>query len=275
MMPTANPIRRWISEHLLVRTGLLDWLADRALPTEYRATRLLAGRLRENGLRREDVRLSMIVSAHDDPAPPTQRLIDIALTTAGECRNVDLSAVLGRFYDGATFTRYANLWPGEHYRFLAALVTILKPQRVVEIGTAEGGATLVMKHFLPATGRLVTFDLVPWHQYPNVHLTEADFADDRLEQFAVDLGDPSVFAVHAGLLAQADLVFLDAAKDGRLERILLQNFETIRFTSRPLFVLDDIRLWNMIPIWSEINRPKLDVTSFAHWSGTGMIDWVQ
>jgi len=215
----------------------------------------------------------MIVSAHDDPGPPSRRLIDIAASTINECIKLDLDAVLCRFSSDAIFTKYASIWPGEHYRFLATLVSLLRPKLIIEIGTAEGGATLAMKQFLPSAGRLITFDLVPWHQYPNAHLTEADFADGRLEQFVVDLSDPAVFAAHAKRFAQADLVFVDAAKDGRLERIMLQNFESVRFTSSPLFILDDIRLWNMIHIWNQISRPKLDVTSFAHWSGTGLIDW--
>ena len=215
----------------------------------------------------------MIISAHDDPGPPSRRLIDIAAATINECMKLDLNAVLCRFSNDAIFTKYASIWPGEHYTFLAALVSLLRPRLIIEIGTAEGGATLAMKQFLASTGRLITFDLVPWHRYPNAHLTEADFADGRLEQLVLDLSDPTVFAAHADFFTQADLVFVDAAKDGRQERILLHNFETVRFTSPPLFILDDIRLWNMINIWNQISRPKLDVTSFAHWSGTGLIDW--
>jgi hypothetical protein len=38
-------------------------------------------------------------------------------------------------------------------------------------------------------------------------------------------------------------------------------------------MFDDIRLWNMLRTWRTINRPKLDLTSFGHWSGTGLVDW--
>jgi hypothetical protein len=38
-------------------------------------------------------------------------------------------------------------------------------------------------------------------------------------------------------------------------------------------VFDDIRIWNMLRIWREIVRPKLDLTSFGHWTGTGIVDW--
>ncbi|MGH7312141.1 MAG: hypothetical protein ACREJV_03130 [Candidatus Rokuibacteriota bacterium] len=33
--------------------------------------------------------------------------------------------------------------------------------------------------------------------------------------------------------------------------------------------------WNMLAIWREIRMPKLDVTSFGHWSGTGLVEWTE
>jgi len=38
-------------------------------------------------------------------------------------------------------------------------------------------------------------------------------------------------------------------------------------------LFDDIRLWNMLDIWRSIDFPKLDLTSFGHWSGTGVVQW--
>jgi hypothetical protein len=38
-------------------------------------------------------------------------------------------------------------------------------------------------------------------------------------------------------------------------------------------MFDDTRVLNMIEIWRRLNRPKLDLTSFGHWSGTGLVDW--
>ena len=41
----------------------------------------------------------------------------------------------------------------------------------------------------------------------------------------------------------------------------------------PIVMLDDIRLWRMLSFWQDIPRPKLDLTSFGHWSGTGLVDY--
>jgi hypothetical protein len=38
-------------------------------------------------------------------------------------------------------------------------------------------------------------------------------------------------------------------------------------------MFDDIHLWNTLGTWRRISRPKLGLTSFGHWSGTGLVDW--
>jgi predicted O-methyltransferase YrrM len=45
--------------------------------------------------------------------------------------------------------------PGEHYRLLAALVKLLQPERVLEIGTFHGLSALALKKFLPSAGKIV------------------------------------------------------------------------------------------------------------------------
>lgn len=37
-------------------------------------------------------------------------------------------------------------------------------------------------------------------------------------------------------------------------------------------MLDDIRFLNMWRLWRSIRSPKLDATSFGHWSGSGLVD---
>jgi hypothetical protein len=120
---------------------------------------------------------------------------------------------------------------------------------------------------------VVTFDLVPWRRYPQAVLREDDFADGRLIQHVDDLSVPEAAARHGDLLASADLIFVDAAKDGRQEQVFLDLFEGTPFRGRPIVIFDDIRQWKMLRIWRDIRRPKLDVTSFGHWSGTGLVDF--
>ena len=75
------------------------------------------------------------------------------------------------------------------------------------------------------------------------------------------------------LLEQADIIFIDAAKDGICEPRLIENLRRVSFKTPPLVIFDDIRLRNMLRVWREISAPKLDVTSFGHRSGTGLVKW--
>lgn len=215
------------------------------------------------------VEYSMVMSADDDPAKASPRLLRAATQAVAKAPEIDLSEVTAR----ADSFSYFDVWPGEHYKLLAALVAVLQPKLVVEIGTAQGLSALTIEKFLPEGGKVVTFDIHPWRDIPGTVLTPADFERGRIRQELGDLSDDSVFARHRELLERADLLFVDAPKDGRFEPLFLSKLGEIRPT-RPLFVLlDDIRLWNMLAVWRGIRRPKLDLTSFGHWSGTGIIDW--
>jgi predicted O-methyltransferase YrrM len=212
---------------------------------------------------------SMIYSADDDMGRPSVRLIEIALEASRRAQGIALTELCARL---AGPPYYPEVWPGEHYRLLAALVQLIQPSLVVEIGTATGLSALAMKSELSNQSKIATFDLVPWDHYPGTCLTGADF-DHQLVQFCDDLSLPSSIEKHADLLAQAEIIFIDAAKDGRGEQLFLENFRRITFVRPPILVLDDIRLWNMLAIWRRIALPKLDLTSFGHWSGTGLVDW--
>ena len=214
---------------------------------------------------------SMIYDTLNTSGKPSEFLIDLALRAAKEAWQTQLPNV-SRRVDAAS-NDFTPVWPGEHYRLLAALVKILQPNRVIEIGTFRGVSSLAMKEFLPPKGKITTFDIVPWDSVPHTSLRPEDFSDDRLRQEIADLSDPAKFELHRPLLQETELLFMDGPKDGVFERKFLDQLESIRFQKPLLLVLDDIRFWNMLAIWHDIARPKLDLTSFGHWSGTGLVEW--
>ncbi len=214
---------------------------------------------------------SMIYDTLNTYGQPSDYLIDLALRAAQEAWRTELPDLSRRVdADSNDFTR---IWPGEHYRLLAALVKLLQPKRVVEIGTLRGLSALALKKFLPNAGKIDTFDVVPWDSLSDTSLRPEDFEDDRLRQQIGDLSDTAVFELHRSLFQQTELLFVDGPKDGIFERKLLQQLETVDFHKPLLLVMDDIRFWNMLAIWQDIARPKLDLTSFGHWSGTGLVEW--
>jgi predicted O-methyltransferase YrrM len=214
---------------------------------------------------------SMIYDTLNTYGRPSDYLIDLALRAAQEAWRTELPDLSRRVdADSNDFTR---IWPGEHYRLLAALVKLLQPKEVVEIGTFRGMSALALKKFLPSAGTITTFDIVPWESVPDTFLRPEDFEDDRLRQQIGDLSDPAVFELNRSLIQQTEMLFVDGPKDGVFERKLLQRLETVDFHKPLLLVMDDIRFWNMLATWQDIARPKLDLTSFGHWSGTGLVDW--
>jgi hypothetical protein len=40
---------------------------------------------------------------------------------------------------------------------------------------------------------------------------------------------------------------------------------------RQLVVIDDIRVLTMVQLWRQLPNPRLDLTSFGHFSGTGLL----
>jgi predicted O-methyltransferase YrrM len=214
--------------------------------------------------------LSVIVPAECWKSNADDQLIDISLKAIEHARVVDHSDIAAKMEE---FPHWPTIWPGEHYKLLSGIVKTLQPKLVVEIGTATGYSALSMKKFLPSEGRLITYDIVSWKDFPKCILRESDFADKRLEQRLADLSDPEIFRQQSDLLQDADLVFIDAAKDGSQEQRFIDNFKTLRFKNNPVFIFDDIRVMNMIDIWNRLDKPKLDLTSFGHWSGTGLVNW--
>ena len=217
-----------------------------------------------------NVQLSVIGSAHDDPGQPTDELLALALRAATRARTISMEGIAARMKSGPHWPLF---WPGEHYKLLAALLQEIKPSVVIEVGTFQGLSALALKEHLPPGGRLHTFDIIPWQDIEGSALVAADFADGRLRQELGDLADPDVFRKHTPLLQSAEFIFIDGPKNVVFEQKLIAAMDAIALPKRPIVMFDDVRLWNMLAIWRGIRHPKLDVTSFGHWSGTGLVHW--
>ena len=227
-------------------------------------------RILPSPIRARHVEYSLIASSDDDVAP-SERLLDVALRAVQQARTLALPELERRIRPEDR--RMMLQWPGNHYQLLAALARAAQAKCVVEIGTAQGHSALALKQGLESEGTVTTFDLIGWRDYRNSCLEEGDFADGRLIQHTDNLAEPEAMRRHAALLRRSDLIFIDAAKDGLTEPRLLEQLRLISFERPPLIVFDDIRVWNMLNVWRAIRDPKLDLTSFGHWTGTGLVEW--
>ena len=208
-----------------------------------------------------DWRPSLIASLVDDPASQTHpelAWILRAIATAASLKLVEAP--------------FLNVFPGEHYRLLAGLILELQPELVLEIGTYTGMSARVICDYSPANCSIHTFDLLAWDGFES-YLSPDDFQGQRLQQHLDNLAFSEVFNRYSPLLDQAQLIFCDAPKDGIFEPAFLSLLAEAELSQRPRWLLlDDIRLLPMVECWRSISSPKLDLTSFGHWSGTGIVD---
>ena len=207
---------------------------------------------------------SKCLSVDDDPAAQAfddYGLICQALTVAA---GTDLSYIDNPF---------ANAFPGDHYRLLAGLMTSLRPKLVVDIGTHYGTGTRVMHDFSKA--RIETFDLLAWNQFDTTFLNAGDMRSNggRINQHLVDLSNDEVFKKYSAMLDQADFIMCDAPKDGKFEEKFFWLLSTLKMKPKTRWMLlDDIRFTSELVSWRRIQNPKIDLTSFGHFSGTGLVD---
>jgi hypothetical protein len=173
---------------------------------------------------------------------------------------------------------FANAFPGDHYRLLSGLLTVLDNEvglkSIIDIGTHYGTGTRVMLDFAPEA-EITTFDVTAWNEFPTSFLTESDFTTKggRLTQYLENLQHDDVFNRHKESFISADFIMCDGPKDGSFEREFLTKLSSLSFTKKPRFLLlDDIRFSTEMPLWRHIQSPKVDLTSFGHFSGTGLVD---
>jgi predicted O-methyltransferase YrrM len=211
--------------------------------------------------------LSLIYPLEESAGSVSRDLIDLGLRAAQGAADIDLRHLHDR---SVTAKEYLSNFPGEHYQLLASLVSCLKPARVTEIGTYTGLSALTILTAIGRDAKLTTFDVVPWDQIEGSALRPQEFTDGRLEQRIGDLADPGFFAQNQDVLLESDFIFVDGPKDGKFEPAFIQLLLSMRRTKAALLMFDDIRLWNMLRTWADLPLPKLDLTSFGHWSGTGI-----
>jgi predicted O-methyltransferase YrrM len=214
--------------------------------------------------------LSIVCSADDDVARPSKRLLDVALGAASRARAIEFHVFDGR---ASSEAHWWEVWPGEHYKLLAALVGELGARRVVEIGTFTGLGTLAIAEALPPDGVITTFDIAPWRDFADTWFTDADFSSERIRQEIADIAKPDGILPYRELFEEADFIFIDGPKDGVTEPKFIQVLASLELRRNPIVMFDDVRVLNMIEIWRRLDRPKLDLTSFGHWTGSGLVDW--
>jgi predicted O-methyltransferase YrrM len=201
-----------------------------------------------------------------DDVTPSSYLFQLALDAVARAWKEPIDVRTPSLKDSV----YYNVFPGEHYRLLRALAHELDPSSAVEIGTFTGMGTYAISQGL-RRGAIHTYDVQRWDSFAS-HLQPQDFEQGKVRQVLADLSSAGTFRENFDTLNAAKLIFMDAPKDGVFEYAMLPLLQDLDPLAGRVLVLDDIRFVNMIDLWRSIKSPKLDMTSFGHWSGTGVVD---
>ena len=221
--------------------------------------------LRDSNIR--DYRPSLIYSLEGSEL--TDNLIFMATDAIKRASQIELNCGKKNLSD----SKFLNEFPGEHYRILSSIVNITNATEVVEIGTYTGLGTLSIKEGFANNGKIYTFDLIPWNKLnKESHFVDGDFKDGSIKQIIGDLSETNFFEKNINILNNAEIIFMDAPKDDNFEYEMMRQFQKLNNKEGKLLVLDDIKFINMIDLWRSVKSPKIDLSSFGHWSGTGIID---
>jgi len=151
-----------------------------------------------------------------------------------------------------------------YYLYLHALVKVLSPQTVLELGTCDGGSAFFMMLGLGPEARLTTVDIGtnrPWQLEP--------FRQDPRLRVIVG-NDLELSADEVGGAQTIDLLFIDTLhEEGHVKKELERYLPLVK--PGGVIVMDDIRLnEGMERVWMSLDLPKVEVGPQYHWSGFGL-----
>jgi len=120
-------------------------------------------------------------------------------------------------------------------RLLKMLVQMIRPQRVLEVGTFSGYSAISMAEGLPEGGRLYTFEINDEMEDFTRPWIEGSEVADRIEFF---IGDALTEAPKLGI--EFDMAFIDGDK-----RTYRETYEMVMSILKPGgFILADNTLWD-------------------------------
>lgn len=177
---------------------------------------------------------------------------------------LDLSS-LRQYVEWSPTSQYLELPAGkEHYRMISYLAFQLKDNEnpYVDIGTYTGLSAVALS--LDDSQSVITYDVCDWipddTEYtcktkPNIAMKLTNCCNDM------------------DAISKSKLIVLDIdPHDGVEEQVIIDKLQDSGF--KGLLVLDDIHLnGDMESFWESISLPKLDVTKYGHWSGTGIVNF--
>ena len=176
----------------------------------------------------------------------------------------------------------------EHYSVLAYLSTLYNNTTILDIGTFQGGSALALSY--NQNNKVISIDIEYQIEtnidLPNIEFLKGDIlSKDGLSDpltsnsintqglFSVDLHKVDGLK----LIQSADLILYDTKHNGIIEKEFHDHL--IKTNWQGICIWDDIKYranhqvrQGMQDFWNSIDdKQKIDITKYAHWTGTGLV----
>ena len=145
----------------------------------------------------------------------------------------------------------------EHYRLIAYLSTRFENTCIFDIGTNKGYSALALSY--NSSNQIVSYDI------DNLRKLNGQPDSNRIEFLIGDVRKDK-------RLLSSPFIMLDTDHDGTFENQFYQFLKMNHYDG--LLFPDDIHLCDaIIRFWNSITEPKVDLTDFGHFSGSGLVDF--
>lgn len=148
---------------------------------------------------------------------------------------------------------------GEHYRLLAYISTLFDNKLIIELGTRHGASAIALSN--NPTNKVITYDI---HQWTNE--VKKDNIDFRLENI-LDTD------AHMQILLDSFCIFVDTdPHDGNHENNIYSFLK--RNDYKGIIIFDDTKDYHALRTFADsVDVTKYDLTEYAHFSGTLLVDF--
>lgn len=153
----------------------------------------------------------------------------------------------------------------QEYRLYSYLSTFFNDIIILDIGTSHGRSAIALSH--NETNKVISYDIYNHIQNNNHKIYSKSNIEFRIKNVLDDLTPEFV--------SKCKIIIIDIDHYEIIERQIINKLIDCGFSG--IILLDDIHhpypdMYKAMQIlWKGINLPKFDITSYGHWSGTGMI----
>ena len=111
-----------------------------------------------------------------------------------------------------------------------------------------------------------------WHGPGSSKRNEKDFDQGEIIQLDIDISLPRNLDAVISRITDADLIRFNLA-DGLLLQKILGSLGIGKNDGQMIMVIEKIGLKSISPVLHEISMPRIDLTSFGHACGIGLVHW--